>query len=113
DLRSPLLAIEGFAELLAGEDGLGDGARRRVERIRAAAAELREMLDGLAALGRLGRAELDVRPVDLSALAGEALARLRAAEPGRRVVARVQPGIVVRGDARLVRLVIGELLADA
>jgi signal transduction histidine kinase len=51
--------------------------------------------------------------VDVSALAAEAVARLRAAEPGRRVDVQVQPGIAVVGDARLVRLVVDELLDNA
>lgn len=114
DLRSPLLAVEGFAELLAEEaPGLDGEGAHRLSRIRAAAAEMRAMIDGLAELARVARAELVVGPVDVSALADEAVARLRAAEPGRRVDVRVQPRIAVVGDARLVRLVVDELLDNA
>jgi signal transduction histidine kinase len=47
DLRSPLAIIDGFSSLLAHDDGaLSDGERAVfAERIRAAAAEMRELLD--------------------------------------------------------------------
>jgi signal transduction histidine kinase len=114
DLRGPLLSIDGFAELLADEaPELGEEAARRLARIRAGAAEMRAMIDGLARLARVARAEPAPEPVDVSALAGEAVARLREAEPGREVEVRVQQGIEVVGDPGLVRLVVDELLANA
>jgi signal transduction histidine kinase len=46
DLRSPLLVIGGFAQLLAGERDLSlEDRRLYAERIHAAADELRQMLD--------------------------------------------------------------------
>ena len=46
DLRSPLTIITGFAELLASEKPIAETTRREyAARIRAAAIELRTMLD--------------------------------------------------------------------
>jgi signal transduction histidine kinase len=49
DLRSPLVLIDGFAQLLASDRVLDDDLRRQcAERIRAAAAELRALVDAAA-----------------------------------------------------------------
>ena len=49
DLRSPLVLIDGFAQLLAADRELDDDLRRQcAERIRAAAAELRALVDAAA-----------------------------------------------------------------
>jgi signal transduction histidine kinase len=46
DLRAPLVLIDGFAQLLAEDRELDDALRRQcAERIRAAAAELRSLVD--------------------------------------------------------------------
>jgi signal transduction histidine kinase len=46
DLRSPLLVISGFAQLLAGDREISDEDRRQyAERIQAGAEELRRLLD--------------------------------------------------------------------
>jgi signal transduction histidine kinase len=46
DLRSPLVVVEGFAALLAGDEELSDEQRRDyAARIVAAAAELRALVD--------------------------------------------------------------------
>jgi signal transduction histidine kinase len=46
DLRSPLLVIGGFAQLLAGDRDLSDEDRRLyADRIQAAAEELKTLLD--------------------------------------------------------------------
>jgi signal transduction histidine kinase len=48
DLRTPLTIIAGFADALAGEGELSDAQRREfAARIRAAADELRDLLDRL------------------------------------------------------------------
>jgi signal transduction histidine kinase len=53
DLRSPLAIVDGFSALLERDDGaLSDEQRREYAgRIRAAAAEMRALLDGAAAQG--------------------------------------------------------------
>jgi signal transduction histidine kinase len=48
DLRTPLTIVAGFAEVLAADRQISEGDRREyAERIRAAAVEIREMLDAL------------------------------------------------------------------
>ena len=51
DLRSPLMVVDGFAALLAGDDGALTAEQRAdyATRIRRAAAEMRELIDRAAA----------------------------------------------------------------
>jgi light-regulated signal transduction histidine kinase (bacteriophytochrome) len=51
--------------------------------------------------------------VDLSALAEEVSLTLRQVHPDRRVDVRIQPGLVTRGDSRLLRLAIENLMGNA
>ena len=115
DLRTPLRHIREFARIMtedhAGE--LGAVGRQYLGRIVNAAQHMHELVEALLALARLGLAHLHIRPVDLGALANEILAELRRGEPLRAVETRVAPGLVVYGDAQLLRIVMDNLLANA
>jgi len=52
-------------------------------------------------------------PVDLSALAQAIAARLQEAQPQRRVEFILQPGLTANGDARLLEIVLTNLLGNA
>jgi signal transduction histidine kinase len=115
DLRSPLRGMHGYASLLAREyagclDARGLGY---VERVRANAVRMGHLIDGVLALTKLGRAELLVEPVDVSALARAAADDLARAEPDRRVEVRVADGLTALGDPRLLALAVQNLVANA
>ncbi|MBJ6981941.1 ATP-binding protein [Luteimonas sp. MC1572] len=115
DLRAPLRAIEGFAALLeqhAAAD-LDATARDHLERVRAAAARMATLIDGLLALSRAGRTPLSCTDVDASLLAEWTLAELQDADPTRAAELHVQPGIVVRADERQLKLLLEQLLHNA
>lgn len=65
DLRAPLRAMTGFAEILREElrDVLGERGRDYVGRIHDAARQLSQMIEGLLQLGRLTEAELACKPL--------------------------------------------------
>jgi signal transduction histidine kinase len=71
------------------------------------------LIDDLIKLARVSRAELSIGEVDLSAMAQEVLAALAEAAPQRRVEPTVQPGLTTQGDARLLRVVLENLLGNA
>lgn len=93
--------------------GLYDDARATLARARGAAARMNQLLDAL--LERPGgvRPQLGADQVDLSRLASQLIARLRQRTPGRRVDVVLAPGLLVRGDERLLRLALGHLLDHA
>jgi light-regulated signal transduction histidine kinase (bacteriophytochrome) len=71
------------------------------------------LMDGLLQLSRLNREELELKDVDLSALAGSFVAELRESDPARDVVVDIAPGLVARADPKLMRVVVENLLGNA
>ncbi|TRX01160.1 PAS domain S-box protein [Candidatus Methylobacter oryzae] len=115
DLRAPLRAVDGFSRILLDEyaDRLDETGRDRLRRVRAAAQRMATLIDDMLKLSRITRSELKREDVDLSALANEVIDELRRLEPNRVVQCTVQPGISAWGDARLLRIVLDNLLGNA
>lgn len=111
DLRSPLMAISGFAQVLGyyHRQELGPDAQRCVDNIVAASARLEQMVDSLADCGRLGQAVLDLQELELQPLLRALVLApgVRAAAP-RLVLAPDLPR--VQGDALVLRQVFSALL---
>ena len=115
DLRAPLGAIAGFSRALAGkvETQLDERGRHYLVRIQAGVEKMEQLIDALLSLAKVARAPVSYAPVDLTVLAREALEGLQMASPGRAVQARVQEGLATQGDARLLRIVLDNLLGNA
>ena len=115
DLRTPLRAIGGFAEILTDEygDPLGDTGRGYAGRIQAAAEHMDAVLDSLTHLSWVSQADLNPQEVDLSAEATAIGDQLRARDPGRRVRMTIEDGIRVTADPGLIRMALSNLLANA
>ncbi len=119
DLRGSIASLLGFGDalqrLLAGDLSGGDGGKQQhyASRMVAAARRLDEQTQALLALARVSQAELAIADVDLSALAGSVLEELRQQAPARAVSWQVQPGLRARGDHRLLRLLLENLLGNA
>ena len=115
DLRAPLHAVSGYASALAEEFAhrLDDEGRRYLERVRAGAARMDELIDDMLSLSRISRADLAARPLDVSALARVLLEELREREPARACRLDVQPGMQALADAALLRIALTNLLGNA
>jgi PAS domain S-box-containing protein len=115
DLRGPLRSMDGFSQLLLEDyrEILDDEGKDSLQRIRVAAQRMAELIDGLLSLSRVGRATLSRGPVELSALAQTVARELRQQEPTRRVEFVIEEGLTVDGDARLLRVVLENLLGNA
>lgn len=115
DLRSPLAVILGYSDLLAGSRpaGLGDKELGMIRDMRTAAVRMRDLIEDLLRLSRVTRREVEPRPVDLSAMAGDILAMLRAREPGRKAEISVAPGLKAFADDGLMRIALENLLSNA
>ena len=115
DLRAPLRAIDGFSHILLEDEGdaLSERGHEHLARVRASAQRMGELIDALLTLSRLGRREINLASVDLSALAEKVLARLAEQDPGRRVASSVEPGCTVVSDVSLLEAVLTNLLGNA
>ncbi len=115
DLRAPLRGIDGFSLALCEDygDKLDDTARDYIRRVRAGCLRMGELIDDLLQLSRLSRGEIHREAVDLSGMSEEVVAELRNSTPERRVAVEIAPGIVVGGDAVLLRAVMDNLLGNA
>jgi two-component system OmpR family sensor kinase len=118
ELRTPLTSIRGFAELYRqGATSAPDDIDRSMKRIEDEAARMGLLVDDLLLLARLDQQRpLERRPVELLALAADAVHDANAAWPGRTVQLRVLAGdtapVVMGDDARL-RQVLSNLLSNA
>lgn len=83
ELRTPLASIRGYAELVRrSPEALPDGAARALDRIESEGVRLGALVDDLLLLARLDAGRpLDRAPVDLTALAIDAVADAHAAAP--------------------------------
>jgi two-component system OmpR family sensor kinase len=118
ELRTPLTSIRGFAELYRqgaarGEEELG----RLMRRIEDEAKRMGVLVEDLLLLARLDQERPLVHaPVDLLALATDAVHDARAIDPDRPIsleVGRTDPPPVVTGDEARLRQVLGNLVMNA
>ncbi|MCC7413587.1 MAG: PAS domain S-box protein [Gammaproteobacteria bacterium] len=115
DLRAPLRHLSGFARLLQRDagPGLDDEARRHLDIISGAAERMGELIDGLLAFSRLGRADIVAETLDLDALVQDVIAGLQTEIGARPVEWQIEPLPAVRGDRTLLRAVFGNLVHNA
>jgi PAS domain S-box-containing protein len=115
DLRAPLRALDGFSEVLIEDCGevLDEKDLGYLHRIRAASQHMAELIDALLALSRVGRREVDLRMVDLSAAARAIVDELAETEPGRDVTVSIEPELQARTDEALAEIVLRNLLGNA
>jgi PAS domain S-box-containing protein len=115
ELRAPIGAIGGFSHALALK--LEGHPEPRVvhylARIEAGVLKMEQFIEALLSLAKLVRAPLRYETVDLSAIAREILEGLQVQQSERQASVRVQDNLVVQGDARLLRLVMENLLGNA
>ncbi|MEU5876528.1 HAMP domain-containing sensor histidine kinase [Spirillospora sp. NPDC047279] len=117
ELRTPLTAIRGFAEFYRqGAARTPEELDRLIGRIEDAAARMGLLVEDLLLLARLDRQRpIERRPVDMLAVAADAVQEARVVAPDRPVELSVRDGMAyqVLGDEPRLRQVLGNLLANA
>ncbi|MES9539405.1 ATP-binding protein [Actinomadura sp. NPDC000600] len=117
ELRTPLTAIRGFAEFYRqGAARTPEEAERLIGRIEETASRMGLLVEDLLLLARLDRQRpIERRPVDLLAVAADAVQEARILAPERTIDLTVEGGLAyqVRGDEPRLRQVLGNLLSNA
>ena len=115
DLRAPLRSIDGFSKILQEDHagGLDAEGLDHLRRVRASAQRMGLLIDALLDLSRVTRIEMRRTNVDLSAIAREVAGELRRRDPERTANFEIQEGLAADGDARLLRVVVENLLDNA
>jgi len=115
DLRAPLRSIDGFSQALLEDygDQLPQEGHSYLKRVRASAQRMAELIDDMLNLSRVTRAPFEPGTVDLSRLAQTIASELERSEPGRGVEFSITPDLTARGDARLLQIVLENLLGNA
>jgi PAS domain S-box-containing protein len=115
DLRAPLGAIDGFSKALAGRlEGVADDkARHYLARIQAGVTKMEQLIEALLGLSRVARAALSQGTVDLALIARETVEGLRVQDAQRDVRVRIDEPLLAQGDARLLRVLMENLLGNA
>jgi light-regulated signal transduction histidine kinase (bacteriophytochrome) len=115
DLRAPLRSIDGFSQALLEDcsDKLDDSGQDYLHRIRNATQRMGNLIDDLLNLSQVTRSEMRLEPVNLSLLASNICTELQQSQPERRVEFFMQPGLSAQGDARLLNVLLTNLLNNA
>lgn len=120
DLRAPLRHISSFVQLLSEDLGesAAPGVRRQIETIAQAADHMGQLIEGLLAFSRLGRAALKRRPVNMAGLLQSSLNRVQhdptLHRPDTEVQWQLTPDMpTVEADPLLLSQVWDNLLANA
>ncbi len=115
DLRAPLRHINGFSQALLEDyaDKLDEVGRGYLQELRGASQEMAQLIDDVLQLARVTRSEMRRESVSLSELAEAVVADLRRRDLGRKVVVRVEEGLLTHGDKRLLRIILDNLLGNA
>ena len=115
DLRSPLRSVDGFCQILEEEYGhrLDETGRDYLGRVRRAAQRMAALIDDLLRLARITQGEMSYSNVNLSQMAAQIRDDLRDSAPARLAEFSMAPNILTRGDARLLRIVLENLLSNA
>lgn len=115
DLRSPVQLIDGFCLLLMKKqmDKLDKDGQDKLLRIKDTINYMNELIEDLLNLYSVMRAELNYGSVNLSALSSSIALDLKEHAHERQVEFRIEEGLNVIGDERLLRTVLENLLGNA
>lgn len=115
DLRAPLRSLSGFSQILqeTATEQLDEKSLHYLRRIHDASQRMSSLIEALLGLSRISTAELNIRPVNLTQVCQDAVAALRDKSPDRDVQVDIAPNMHVEGDARLLRIAMDCLLANA
>jgi signal transduction histidine kinase/DNA-binding response OmpR family regulator len=115
DLRAPLRAISGFTDILMEESEaeLNEDSRHYLQRIRAAARRMDQLIEDILKLSHVSRDDIHATAVNLGNLAQAIVAELQQRDPDRVVAVTIDKNCVAQADSRLLQIALENLLENA
>jgi signal transduction histidine kinase len=114
DLKNPLTVITAFAEIVKEEESNLDSEQKdALERIISECRRMREIIEDLLRLSKIGAKSLDMVDVNLSEIALDSTERLRTVYKNVNYLVEIQPHLHAKADAGLVRIVFDNLIGNA
>jgi len=115
DLRAPLRSIDGFSQALLEDyaESIDAQGQNYLQRVRAASQRMAQLIDDMLNLARVSRGDMRREQIDLSRMVREVSEQLHREEPERAVEVIIADNINARGDARLLRIALENLLGNA
>ncbi|WP_281876074.1 CHASE domain-containing protein [Geobacter hydrogenophilus] len=115
EIQAPIARLDGFSTAIAEsvKDAGSDEVLYLAERLGVASRRLRDVIDSLLVIYRLGNTEIEMMPVDLSQLCAQILGELRENGAGRVFSVTIAPNVVVQGDHRMLETCLRHLLENA
>jgi len=115
DLRGPLRAITGYAEILLEEyaANFSGESQQMIEAVNRNSAHLTKLIDDFLAFFRFGRSQVNVLPFDMRALAQTAIDVVRPVNTSRQIEFKIGVLPAAYGDRAMLRQVLINLLSNA
>jgi signal transduction histidine kinase len=114
DLRSYITCISLAQEVLVLRKGAEDPELvRMVKPIEDSCRGMKELIEAMLTLSQLSRQEMRWEQVSLSDLAQQVMLQLRQHDLERRVEVSLLPGMIVKGDRQLLKIILENLLGNA
>lgn len=116
DLRAPLRSIGGFSQAIVDDysDKLDEDGKNLLKRIIDASQRMSDLIDALLMLARITRSDMMVDDVDISGIVTAVANEFLRHFPERKNVKFIiQPGLFLKGDHKLMRIVIENLLNNS
>ena len=115
DLRTPIRAITGFADLILAHYGeaMPADARRYVSQIQTGSSQMGQLISDLLGFSRLGRQEISRAEVDPVKLCQSVFAELEPERRSQKVELRLGEMPTMHGDPALLRVVFTNLISNA
>ena len=115
DLRAPLNTINSFTKIIIEEhaETLHPEVKDAFFHVLSSAQRMEVVLEGLLEISNIARFDLDIEPIDLSAMVLEMGSELKTMWAARDIKFIVPPKIVVNGDRRLLTIIISNLMSNA
>lgn len=115
DLRNPLSVIDGFVDILIEDysEKLDEQGRDYLCRIDKSIKTMKQLINDILSLSRVGRQEISKVNIDLSTIVRDFLEELKTNEPQRQSELIIEDNLHANADPRLIHLALENLLRNA